>query len=311
MNPLKYLYKNELIKYTDNLPIKLYVCRIESVPLHWHQEMEILLLVKGELQVNVENMYYHMQKDDLILMNSNDVHSFFGQDPQNLAVIIQLDMNMFKRLHPQIEKMEFVCNSIKESKEHEKYVLLKNCLIDILRVFDTKEPGYIIEISIILQQIILNLVRNFEINIMDEEKLEKHSDNLKRLERILNFIEQNYNRRITLKEISDREYLSTYYFSHFFKDKIGMSFQSYLKYIRLKKAYEMLLNTDEKLVDVAMKNGFSNSQIFASSFKEQYGLTPKQCRDEFTYGKMELKNAEKEQDHKFIDEDIRQVLNTL
>ena len=67
--------------------------------------MEILLLVKGELQVNVENRYYYMQKDDLILMNSNDVHSFSGQDPQNLDVIIQLDMNMFKRLYPQIEKM--------------------------------------------------------------------------------------------------------------------------------------------------------------------------------------------------------------
>ncbi|WP_018751951.1 AraC family transcriptional regulator [Paenibacillus sanguinis] len=308
---MKYLYKKELIKYTDNLPIKMYVCRIESVPLHWHQEMEILLLVKGKLQINVENNNYVMEKDDLMLINSNHVHSFVGADPQNLAVIIQLDMNMFKGLHPQIEKMEFTCNSMADARAQEKYAILKKLLVDILKAFDTKETGYILEIYIILQQMILNLVRKFEQKLIDEENMEKSNDNLKRLERILHYIDQNCDRKITLDEISKREYLSTYYFSHFFKDKIGMSFQSYLKHIRLKKAYEMLLYTDEKVVDIAMQSGFANSQVFGSSFKAQYGMTPKQCRVESKRGKLELRNSEKEKDHKYVDEDFRQVFDSL
>lgn len=308
---MKYLYKKELIKYTDNLSIKMYVCRIETVPLHWHQELEIIMLVKGDLQVHAETHDYCMQKGDLILINSNNVHSFTGTDYQNLAVIIQMDMNMFQNLHPQIEKMEFICNSVTDLKSLDKYATLKSFLINILRVFHTKETGFIIEISIILQQIILSLIREFEINMIDEDNLEKSNDNLKRLERILDYIDLNYNRKITLEEISNHEYLSKYYFSHFFKNKMGMSFQSYLKYVRLRKAYEMLLHTNERVIDVAMMNGFANSQIFASSFKEQYGMTPKQLRIESKHGKLELKNDDKVQDHKYVDEDIKQALNLL
>jgi xylan 1,4-beta-xylosidase len=311
MIALKYHYNQEVIQYTNGLPIKLYVCRIESVPFHWHQEMEIIYLVQGELQVNIENQRYHLQKENLVLINTNEVHSFQQTDKENLAIVIQLDLKRFKGYYPQIEKTHFFCNSLLDKNAHEKYIILKKFLSKILHVYDQKEPGFIIELNIIIQQIILHLIRGFEKTVINEENLEKSSDNLKRLERILKYIDEHYTEKITLDEIAKSEYISTYYFSHFFKDKMGMTFQTYLKHVRLKKAHNMLLETDEKIVDIAHKSGFANSQMFASYFKEEFGMTPTQLRNESFQGAIMLENDKAVDQHKYIDEDIKTVLNSF
>lgn len=306
---MKYRYNKEIIKYTNGLPLKLYVCRIDSVPFHWHSEMEILFLVQGSLNVKIEKNNYQLQQDDLILLNGNEVHSFERTEQENLVIIVQIDLERFKSYYPAINKTYFLCNSIEWDKDNEKMIKLRHLLVDILKVFNKKEAGFMIELDIIVQNIILHLIREYEKITINEEKNEKSSENLKRLERILKYIDQHYSTKITLDDIAKSEYLSTYYFSHFFKDKIGMTFQAYLKHVRLKKAYLMLIQSDMKIVDIAHKCGFTNSQIFSSYFKEEFGVSPTQQRRNLVEGKIKMKDNQAIEHSKYFDEDINTVLN--
>lgn len=308
---MKYLYKHELIKYADGLPVKMYVCNVEANPLHWHKEIEILYLVHGELNINIENTYYRCKKNDIILINSNTVHSFTKTDEENVVIVIQIDLEVFKEYYPDIIKMVFACNSILNNADNSKYQTLRGHIIDILKAQNKKEKAFIIEINVIINQIILCLIRNFEYQIVDDEKIEKSNENLIRLGRILKYIDENFMNKISLSDIASQEYLSTYYFSHFFKDKMGMSFKTYLNNIRMQKAYNMLINTNEKVLDIVMKNGFANLQSFSSCFKEEYKLTPSQLRRKAMKGDIKLNECNTNSENKYREQDVKSVLEYI
>lgn len=309
---MKYLYERELVKYNYGLPIKMYVCNIEEVFYHWHKEIELLYIVDGELEVELENNNYKLKNGDIILINKNKVHKFLKIGQENLVIILQFNIDLLKVYYPEIVNMEFLCNT-RLNDEDEKYNKIKDFLVKILKVIDKREEAFIIELNAIVNSLMLHLIRNFEYSIITEDNQRKSDDNLKRLERIMKFIDDNYMNKISLKEIAQQEYISPYYFSHFFKEKIGMNFQNYLKYVRIQKSHEMLINTEEKIVDIALKSGFSSLQTFITSFKNEYNMTPSQYRKErknliFKFNQ-KYKIANKK--HKYRDEDIKNVIKFI
>jgi AraC-like DNA-binding protein len=78
----------------------------------------------------------------------------------------------------------------------------------------------------------------------------------------------------TLKELSVIYHKNEKYMGRLFKREIGTSFHAYCLRLRLKKAKDLLLNTSEKVIDVALECGFNNISYFNRTFKEQYGMPP-------------------------------------
>ena len=98
------------------------------------------------------------------------------------------------------------------------------------------------------------------------------------IELAINYINENYNKNITLATVSNRYDLNYSYFSRIFKDFIGISFSQYLLKIRMEKAKELILNDDElKISDIAKAVGYNgdNVQNFTRAFKNHFGKSPK------------------------------------
>lgn len=94
----------------------------------------------------------------------------------------------------------------------------------------------------------------------------------------LDYMESRYMEDISLESTARMLRLSPSYFSNMFKQVTGVGFSEYLMRIRIAKAKEMLLHTDEKICDIARKTGFHDAAYFNRVFKRETGLTPNTYR---------------------------------
>lgn len=95
---------------------------------------------------------------------------------------------------------------------------------------------------------------------------------------ILNYIENNYNSQLKLKELSRKFGMNYSYLSQLFKKMIGVSFAEHLTNIRLTHACKLLSETSIPIVDIAESVGFNDYHYFCSTFKRCYSMTPSQYR---------------------------------
>ena len=96
----------------------------------------------------------------------------------------------------------------------------------------------------------------------------------KRLNDIIQFTMDQYNRHISLDEIADIANLTPAAFCRFFKQRTRKTYVNFLNEIRIGKACRMLLDKDMSIVDICYKSGFSNLSHFNRKFKKQTGYTP-------------------------------------
>ncbi len=87
------------------------------------------------------------------------------------------------------------------------------------------------------------------------------------------------NNQFSLSFLADEMALSPGYLSGLFKSLFGRSFQDYLKQLRLDQAKIMLLSSDMKIYEIALKIGFEDPNYFSTAFKKAYNCSPNQYRE--------------------------------
>lgn len=93
------------------------------------------------------------------------------------------------------------------------------------------------------------------------------------------YIINNYNKNISLKDVADEVYLSQNYLSELFKKEIGEGFYDFLSKYRIKKAKEVLLTTNLKVYEIAQMVGYNDSITFGRALKKITGTTPNNFRN--------------------------------
>ncbi len=269
----------ENIEFSADMPIIIGIRNISEEPRHWHNRIEIFLVLSGDLRIVVETETYHLTEDDIILINSNQVHEITSND--NVTVVLQINYGYFKKWMD--ESTFFHCNStIFHNKT--KYVELKRMIAQLVYInYNETEHNDLLTISL-AYQIVLELVRNFK--SFEHNQFSQNPKHLVRLRTIIQYLNSNYMENISLEQIAEKEFLSPSYFSHFFKVNMGVSFFNYLTGIRMNHAVNDLLTTNLTMEQIAANNGFANSRYFVDCFKKKYGMLPREYRKEH---KLELK----------------------
>jgi len=81
-----------------------------------------------------------------------------------------------------------------------------------------------------------------------------------------------------LDELAELINLNPQYFCRYFKRNIGKTITEYINEIRIEKAAQELLETDDKIITIAQNAGFDNTGYFIRRFKEEKGMTPSEYR---------------------------------
>ena len=92
--------------------------------------------------------------------------------------------------------------------------------------------------------------------------------------KILNYIDNNINKKITIEELSLRFFYNRYYIMKLFKKEIGISLFDYINSLRIYNSINSINNSNKLLIRIAIDNGFYSLEYFSEMFKKIIGVSP-------------------------------------
>ncbi|MEC0128907.1 GH39 family glycosyl hydrolase [Paenibacillus pabuli] len=254
--------------------MKLFVNSVKHIDFHWHKEVEIVYVLHGSIIMYLDQKQYTLHEDDVIVVNSMSVHKIERTNQDNVLLTLQFGPEL-------LNSNAFIsCNSaLNVDQDASRLHSIKQNLAQMVWEINKKSPGYQ-SFTMGRLQMLCGCLQRYFLGGTNTPMGEGSKDyDYKRLNRVLTYIDSHYNEKITLQEMAQSEHLSLHYFSHFFTDKIGISFQKYLTLIRLEKAQTQLAGNEKKISEIALDCGFANVKLFNKYFKEKYGCTPGSYRE--------------------------------
>lgn len=252
--------------------IQIEVLDVQDEREHCHQEIELLYVLEGSLDVSSPNEHRHMGEEDILVINSNKYHQVrASEDILYAKFLIRYNVleDMFQR-----QGIIFWCDSTKN--DCERFEELRAALKLLLRYQGKNQMdfGYLT----LSYRILDILTGNFLVRTADEQLSVRDSRFEQRIRQITHYIQANYMHQISLKELAEQLYLSEAYLSRFFKKYYGVNFREYLSNIRLHHAMDMLFYSDWPITRIAHENGFPNADAFTKSVRRVYGEPPAALR---------------------------------
>lgn len=99
-----------------------------------------------------------------------------------------------------------------------------------------------------------------------------------RLRKVVDFVQDHLDRRITVAQMAEQARMSEYHFARMFKQSLGLAPMQYVTQCRIEKAARLLRRTDLKIEEVARQCGYRSASHFAERFRKQVGTSPREYR---------------------------------
>ena len=273
----------EKTAYSDDFPLSISIVNIQEYPIHYHQDIEIVFVLKGDILLKNGSCTYRLYAGDVFTNSGREVHAMYGNGKENAVAILKISNLFFTHFFPELSKSCYRTYKDREGDRHLDH--LRQMLLNILFQSLKKEINYKQEC---IDQVI-HLIRylNQYFNLFSFQKnipVSVSTDNpvmLERMSRIINYLYENHARRITLQELADREHLSTFYLSHMIKESTGMNFREFLCFARVEWSEIDLLGTQKKISAIARDVGFSTTAYYEKYFLKYFHHTPLEHRQKF------------------------------
>lgn len=256
-----------------------------------HEFFEMVYMKKGNAVFEISGRPAPIGPNDIVIIKPNQLHKFVVKSESGCEFIVFSFkfVNKANTEYSEASLGDFL--NFVSSKESGPFITLKvsqkNEIITLLnRILKEKESGEIgsdfLNYLLVLQLFVL-ISRALKMEW--ENSIKNKSPKLKELIQIsVNYIKNNFERDISLKDVAKFVFLSPSYFIRAFKEEMGISPISYLLKVRIERAKELLQETDGKIGDIALSVGFSNQQRFNEIFKKYAGITPLQYRKQSSAG---------------------------
>ena len=200
--------------------LKIRVLNATEEREHFHQDIELIYILEGSMDVFIADQTTHMQAEDILVINANKKHSFRASDNilfASLNINYQLVSDIFQSVN-----VIFWCDSTKGANE--RYETLRKVLKQLLNHYLSTRGGVANFGHIALCYQVLDILSvNFLVRSADKEHIAEQDKFDERIAQINNYIRANYNQPISLKELSEKLFLSNGYLSRFFKKNCNYS----------------------------------------------------------------------------------------
>lgn len=275
---------------------------------HFHQEVELVYVMEGELRLYVMEREYHLKRGDICVINSNEEHRIETQGEITTAHLF-ITYSLIRSVYNGVSSF-FFCNST--SEDDERYEKLRELLNQLLKrkMFcekEAEEEQHEYEYLSVFYKVLGYLTSNFIKKAKTDAGMSMQQKSQMRTLQINEYIMNNYNQPISLKSLADTLYLSEGYLSRYFKKIYNMSFSAYLRQVRLSHAMSELLYTDKAILQIALDNGFSSISFFNKVFKEECGKSPSHIRN----SAKEMEKKEEDMDSLVLNQKLEKFIYSM
>lgn len=267
-------FRHELVIPNDDLPFRMFIFEGRDgkykVAKHWHQSVEIFLVLEGKIGFYINNQHVPLCAGDFVLVNANEIHSIDSPDP-NITIVLQIPASSFEGY---MDEEAYICFEKKASEQNEK---LKRLVNDLFDTYESQAYGCRLKVKSLFFELLYLLVTQFKTETVNQEAL-RQKKHLDRLAKVTRYMKENYDQELSLEEVAGRFGFTPTYLSRMFQKYAQVSYRTYLIDLRVKYAVRELINTDRGLTAIAMDHGFPDGRSFAKAFKKRYGCLPSQYR---------------------------------
>lgn len=245
---------------------------VQKFPNHFHDYYVIGYIEKGQRLLKCNNEKYIINPGDVVIFNPNEPHECVQiQDHALYYNCLNISVDEMKNITKEIKGYEFVPtfnkNVIFKCDFANNLCSLHKKIVDGENDFEKEE-------------MFLTLMEDLLFNYCNFDNLSTIKTHSNSFEDVCNYMEQNYNKNITLIELSQISGLSKYHFIREFSRIYGISPYRYIETIRINKAKNMLEKGILPL-EVSYSCGFNDQSHFTNFFKKFIGLTPRQYHSIF------------------------------
>ena len=128
----------ERIVYKNELPVNVITANIEEYPIHFHDDMEVVYVLEGNVIMRNGYYTYNLRQGDIYILNDREMHSFESTGEDNMVMMVQLDLTYFSRYYDNLKNNFFVTDT--EDDKDESLDVLKNILARIM--MEVLQKGY-------------------------------------------------------------------------------------------------------------------------------------------------------------------------
>lgn len=231
--------------------------------LHWHENIEILYFTGGKCNVVNGNQEFPVEKNDIIIINSEAIHGIRFHNNFADYIVVHLD-------HTFCESMGFNTGDvhfIKKIRDEKIAELITHALSE-----QEKHQEYYQEsVKLTLLSVLLVLFRNYTVK---DAKEDKTNNKVKLTKKIIKYINKHFDETVTIEEIESYCRYSRFYISRAFKEITGITIMTYLNNIRIEKAKSLLENSNLSISEIAVNCGFVSQSYFGKVFRKNETMSP-------------------------------------
>ena len=294
----------ELIRYEKLKHVKFLVNRIQFRKEHIHNEFEIFIVLKGSGIAKIKNKSYSLKAGDIFLINSGEVHSYMRDplytldvedtDDVPLFLFVQISNHCLREYFPQIRTTIFNSCNLRDYLSDEEANSMINLLVQSAKIYFMEEPLYQLNVLSNVAKVLVSCYKQVPHEIISEaQKTNLKQKNL-RVERIISYIDANFETQIRLQDLAEQENLSPTHFSHLFTSLFGVTFQNYVNIKRMEQCIRLMPNKEKTLLEISYESGFSDPKYMNRMFIKHFGYTPKEYRKRLGMEQKEISQITRE-----------------
>ncbi|AJQ28748.1 helix-turn-helix transcriptional regulator [Pelosinus fermentans] len=266
--------------YTETYPFRIELNTFDNFdwPLHWHHAAELVYPVENDYRATVNGLEYTMCEKDILFIAGGDIHSFHTRNNKGNRFFIQFEistLDVFGQSH-QLTPFLSMTKFISAKEDPLLHTELEKNIIALINEYQHRALGYTLYLNARIFDILVLLSRSVCNNISAEisSSSNKKFHILEKLNLAFQYIEEQYQNDISLKDVSSAAGFSEYHFSRIFKEMTGNHFLSYLNERRIKQAIRLLIAHNKSITEIALSSGFNSIATFNRTFKKLKGCTP-------------------------------------
>ena len=134
--------RKEFITYPLDLPLNISYASVKNYPLHWHNTIEIIYVLKGRINISIDTDSFELYENEVEIINSDETHTIYSNE-DNRILMFHIDPIFFEKYYKDVKNINFYTNTSDEgAQDGEEY--------DTLRLFLDFSKSLTIVMSIIL-----------------------------------------------------------------------------------------------------------------------------------------------------------------
>ncbi len=259
-----------------------------NVYSHWHDELEILYLERGQTTCRVNGEVYEMSPGDIIFIYPGEIHEASSNKQArvsshcivfhpNLIQSMTYDSCQHRYVEPMLAHELMFPRLIKTN--HPFYETLTPYILDIITLNESKPFGYELKIKSLLLLILSTCL----MTVGEVKKPRRHqsTQNIADVKNAVDYIQKHYDQKIEITQIASLLNITNEHFCRIFKHYTNKRPIEYINDYRIEMAAKQLLLTDHSITDIALDTGYENACYFAKKFKQKKGMSPKVFRQTY------------------------------